>query len=103
LSKVLWLPLGADVSEDTKRQQWKRLPLADYNFVLALLAAMPEAASHVPPALLGSGIGARPLAAAAEAMLREAQQAMLLLRAPPAANLLQRIARRLRDGPVRAA
>jgi hypothetical protein len=99
LPERLRLPLGPGLSDDEKRQQWSALPAPDREFLLDLLAALPEAAARVPPALAGADAGTQPWVAAAQALWQEARHdtlPMMSTLAMPTPSLLRRVARRLR-------
>jgi hypothetical protein len=69
----LRLPLGSGVSPQDRRFCWQRLMPADLQFVLALLAAWPEALLRVPADLLGGETQAQRLTQAAAGLSAQAQ------------------------------
>lgn len=69
----LRLPLGSGVGPQDRRLCWQRLMPADLQFVLALLAAWPEALSRVPADLLGGETQAQRLTQAAAGLSAQAQ------------------------------
>ena len=95
----LRLPLGNALSDEAKRQHWSRLPLADREFVQALILAWPDLARRHAASLLDAGVDPATVSAAAIELAKDLLRTQASLRAPtPSARpgaLLRRVARRL--------
>ncbi len=95
----LTLPLGRQANP-ADLQQWRRLPLSDREFIVAMLAAWPQAAADKAFAGLAGAPGAAGLSAAAESLRREAVRNLApAAPSPGLGGLLRRAVRRLRQRP----